>query len=81
MSKRETKIDAEQAVLLEYLQAYLPAEKRDENKILKTTQDIADDLAEMVELTLNQIADTMLNVGYHSMVDEDGRPKWVMMSK
>ncbi len=77
----EKRIDPEEIILIEYLQTYLPAEKKDEDKILKTSQDIADDLSEMVELTLNQITIIMLDIGYHSMVDKDGRPKWMMMNK
>lgn len=81
MSDSERNIDSAEVVLIEYLQTYLPAEKKDDDKILKTSQDIADDLSEMVELTLNQITTIMLDIGYHSMVDKDGRPKWMMMNK
>jgi hypothetical protein len=81
MSDSERNLDPAEVVLIEYLQTYLPAEKRDDDKILKTSQDIADDLSEMVELTLNQITTIMLDIGYHSMVDKDGRPKWMMMNK
>lgn len=78
---KEDKISSEEAILIEYLQTYLPTDKKDAGKILKTSQDIADDLAEMVELSLNQITSIMLDIGYHSMIDEDGRPKWMMMNK
>lgn len=78
---KEKKINPEEAILIEYLQTYLPADKKDEDRILKTSQDIADDLAEMVELSLNQITSIMLDIGYHSMIDGDGRPKWMMMNK
>lgn len=81
MSDSGRNIDPSEVVLIEYLQTYLPAEKKDDDKILKTSQDIADDLSEMVELTLNQITTIMLDIGYHSMVDKDGRPKWMMMNK
>ena len=81
MSDSARNIDPAEVVLIEYLQTYLPAEKKDDDKILKTSQDIADDLSEMVELTLNQITTIMLDIGYHSMVDKDGRPKWMMMNK
>ena len=80
MSDSGRNIDPAEVVLIEYLQTYLPAEKKDDDKILKTSQDIADDLSEMVELTLNQITTIMLDIGYHSMVDKDGRPKWMMMN-
>lgn len=78
---KEERISPEEAILIEYLQTYLPTDKKDTGKILKTSQDIADDLAEMVELSLNQITSVMLDIGYHSMIDEDGRPKWMMMNK
>lgn len=81
MSDSARNSDPAEVVLIEYLQTYLPAEKKDDDKILKTSQDIADDLSEMVELTLNQITTIMLDIGYHSMVDKDGRPKWMMMNK
>lgn len=81
MSDSARNLDPAEVVLIEYLQTYLPAEKKDDDKILKTSQDIADDLSEMVELTLNQITTIMLDIGYHSMVDKDGRPKWMMMNK
>lgn len=81
MSDSARNIDPAEVVLIEYLQTYLPAEKKDDDKILKTSQDIADDLSEMVELTLNQITTIMLDIGYHSIVDKDGRPKWMMMNK
>lgn len=78
---KEEKVSPEETILIEYLQTYLPANKKDEGKILKTSQDIADDLTDMVELSLNQITSTMLDIGYHSMIDGDGRPKWMMMNK
>lgn len=81
MKQQNENIDPEEALLIEYLQTYLPADKKEDGKILKTSQDIADDLAEMVELSLNQITSIMLDIGYHSMIDGDGRPKWMMMNK
>lgn len=79
--KKSEKINPEEAVLIEYLQSYLPADKNDKDIILKSSQSIADDLSEMVELTLNQITSVMLDTGYHSVVDGDGRPKWLMMNR
>ena len=37
--------------------------------LLKSTQDIQDDLSDMVELSLNDIASTMRDTGYHIHVD------------
>lgn len=78
--KNET-VSPEETILIEYLQTYLPADKKEKDVMLKTSQAIADDLAEMVELTLNQIASTMIDIGYHSIIDADGRPKWLMMNR
>lgn len=78
--KKET-VSPEEIILIEYLQTYLPADKKEKNVMLKTSQAIADDLAEMVELTLNQIASTMVDIGYHSIIDADGRSKWLMMNR
>jgi hypothetical protein len=79
--KKSEKINPEEAVLIEYLQSYLPADKNDKDITLKSSQSIADDLSEMVELTLNQITSVMLDTGYHSVIDGDGRPKWLMMNR
>ena len=50
----------EEYVLIEYLMAFLPADQPDgDDVLLKSTQDIQDDLSDMVELSLNDIASTM----------------------
>lgn len=46
----------EEYVLIEYLMAFLPADQPDgDGVLLKSTQDIQDDLSDMVELSLNDI--------------------------
>lgn len=74
-------VSPEEMVLIEYLMAFLPAEKNNENVILKTSQDIQDDLSDMCEISINQITSVMRDTGYHIIVDEDNRPKWVMMKQ
>lgn len=77
---KNKQIEAEKQVLIEYLEAFLPTDRHDENGvILKTTQEIQDDLSDMVELSLNDIASMLRDTGYHVHVDEDNRPKWMMM--
>lgn len=71
-------VSPEEMVLIEYLMAFLPAEKNNENVILKTSQDIQDDLSDMCEISINQITSVMRDTGYHIIVDEDSCPKWVM---
>ena len=67
--------------MIEYLQNFLPADTSDENIIYKTSQDIADDLSTMVELTVNQVTITLLELGYHTQLSEDGLPKWAIMKR
>ena len=37
---KEERISPEEAILIEYLQTYLPTDKKDTGKILKTSQDV-----------------------------------------
>lgn len=67
-------------ILLGYLEHYLPAFDQDERVILKSSQDIADDLADIVELDINTIAEEMAPT-YQLRFDEGGSPKWAMMPK
>lgn len=47
-------------VLIEYLRAFLPADDTDTDVILKSSQDIQDDLADMIEIPLADITKEML---------------------
>lgn len=77
---KKSPVSVEEQVLIEYLIAFLPADQADrEGIILKSTQDIQDDLSDMVELSLNDIASVMRDTGYHIHVDEDNRPRWMMV--
>lgn len=66
-------------VLLQYLESFLPADDTDEDVILKSSQDIQDDLSVMVEVSLGAISKEMLACGYHIEVDGDNKPKWRMI--
>lgn len=66
-------------VLIEYLHAFLPADDTDTDVILKSSQDIQDDLADMIEISLADITKEMLECCYHIEVDADNKPKWRMM--
>lgn len=72
----------EEYVLIEYLMAFLSADQPDgDGVLLKSTQDIQDDLSDMVELSLKDIASMMRDTGYHIHIDSDNRPKWMMMRR
>lgn len=77
---KKSPVSVEEQVLIEYLIAFLPTDQADrEGIILKSTQDIQDDLSDMVELSLSDIASVMRDTGYHIHVDEDNRPRWMMV--
>ncbi len=68
-------------ILLEYMRAFLPADDNDKDVMLKSSQDIQDDLSDMVEVSIGDISKEMLSCGYKIEVDDDNKPKWRMMRK
>lgn len=67
-------------ILIQYLEHYLPASNGDTDVILKSSQDIADELADIVELDVNDIAEAMADI-YHLRFDEGNTPKWAMLER
>lgn len=78
---KDNKVSIEEDILIQYLMSFLPADGNEENIMLKSTQNIQDDLADMVEISLNQISSVMRDTGYKVKVDEDLLPKWMMLRK
>lgn len=76
---KENKVSNAEALLLEYLHSFLPGEANEDGVVLKSSQDIQDDLSEMLEISLEEITSMMLSIGYSVKVDLDNRPKWVMI--
>lgn len=66
-------------VLLQYLESFLPADDTDTDVILKSSQDIQDDLSVMVDISLGDISKEMLACHYRIEVDADNKPKWRMI--
>lgn len=77
--KKNKRVSIEEDVLIEYLMSFLPAEDGEEGMILKSSQAIQDDLADMVDISLNQISSVMRDTGYKLKVDLDLVPKWMML--
>ena len=75
MSEQSTEVK----VLIQYLEAFLPADDTDTDVLLKSSQDIQDDLSEMVEVSIGDISKEMLSCGYKIQVDADNKPKWRMI--
>ena len=63
------------------MRAFLPADDDDKDVMLKSSQDIQDDLSDMVEVSIGDISKEMLSCGYKIEVDDDNKPKWRMMRK
>lgn len=78
---KDNQVSIEEDILIQYLMSFLPADGNEENIMLKSTQNIQDDLADMVEISLNQISSVMRDTGYKVKVDEDLLPKWMMLRK
>ena len=78
---KEKQCSPEEEVLLEYLMAFLPADGNEEDIMLKSSQDIQDDLSDMVEIGINQITSIMRDTNYRIKIDADDRPKWMMLRK
>lgn len=79
MKNNKRPLPASSVVLAGYLQSFIPATGAEgDNLVLKTSQQIQDDLSTMVDITLNDIAEEMVSIGYKVKLDEDGLPKWMM---
>ena len=75
------KIKFDKYILIRYFQEYLPVEQESENVIYKTSQQIQDELSEMADISINQIAATMVELQYKLTIGPDGRPAWMMLRK
>lgn len=75
------KIKFDKYILLRYFQEYLPVEQESENVIYKTSQQIQDELSEMADISINQIAATMVELQYKLTIGPDGRPAWMMLRR
>lgn len=67
-----------QQILIEYLQAYTPASPGDENIIYKSSQDIADELAEMVCLDTDEVSEKLVEMGFHTGLNAAGELRWML---
>lgn len=65
-------------VLADYLSGFSPVDRLAEGVHLKTTDEIISDLASLVDLEVNEVADTLAAAGSRSHHDGDGRHGWMM---
>lgn len=75
------KIKFDKYILIRYFQEYLPVDKEGENVIYKTSLQIQDELADMADISINQIVAAMVELGYSLAIAPDGRPAWMMLRR
>ena len=90
MNKQEKEVSL-QNLVEQYLQEWEPAaaltdegavvrttDLTDEGAVVRTTDDILRDLDDMADLEPNDVAMTMLSLGFRSAYYPDGRHGWLM---
>ena len=78
MNKQEKEVSL-QNLVEQYLQEWTPAASlTDEGAVVRTTDDILRDLDDMADLVPNDVAMTMLSLGFRSAYYPDGRHGWLM---
>lgn len=78
MNKQEKEVSL-QNLVEQYLQEWVPAASlTDEGAVVRTTDDILRDLDDMADLVANDVAMTMLSLGFRSAYYPDGRHGWLM---
>lgn len=66
------------AVLSAYLSQYEPAQEAGEGVMLKTTEQIEQEIQDMIEPKEGQVAQLMLDAGYTILYTPGGRHGWAM---
>lgn len=66
-------------IVAQYLANYEPAELPDDmDTVIRSTEEIITDLADMADLYANVVANVMLDMGYTVVFLRDGRHGWAM---
>lgn len=73
--------DFKKQIILRYCQEFLPTEEKTDRVIFKTSQDIQDELSLMVDVTVDDIAQVMVELGYELTISPEGHPAWMVESR
>lgn len=65
-------------VLEGYLKGWIPADAPGKGTMLKTSQDIADELEDMVDIDTPTVASVMSQIGFRVHYDDAGPHGWMM---
>lgn len=69
-------------ILSQYMAQWMPTDNiRDRGVELKTTDDIINDLSAMCDLEPNDVATLLVNSGFKTYHDADGRHGWMLVRR
>ena len=77
----EEAVNFDVLVLRQYCEQWLPAKEVMENTVFKTSQQIQDELSEIVDMSINDITFDLLKQGYKIAINPEGKPAWIMQYK
>ena len=69
------------SVLRQYCEQWLPVQNITDDTVFKTSQQIQDELSEIVDMSINDIACDLLKQGYKIAINPEGKPAWIMQRK
>lgn len=65
-------------ILKDYLRGFEPAEEPGKGVVMRTSADIMNDLADMDDLSVSEVADAMTLLGFRSHFSESGSHGWML---
>ena len=79
---KQPEVPAAVTILAQYMAQFMITEDiRTPGVELKTTDDIINDLSAMCELTPNDVATLLVNSGFKTYHDADGRHGWMLVRR
>lgn len=77
----EEAVNFDVLVLRQYCEQWPPAKEVMDDTVFKTSQQIQDELSEILDMSINDIACDLLNQGYKIAINPEGKPAWIMQRK
>ena len=77
MSEQE-EVDYKETIIIRYLQEFYKDSKGDKEPVYRTSEQIQDELAPMIETDVNTISEVMCRNNYDLQRAPDGQLSWVM---
>lgn len=77
----EEAVNFDVLVLQQYCEQWLPAKEVTDYTVFKTSQQIQDELSEMVDISINDITFNLLKTGFKIAINPEGKPAWIMQRR